>query len=136
MSKFENKYQNMCKAILKLQELIEQSQLEQDDKFMQEVFRDSLIQRFEFCYEITWKTLREYLVYEGFAEDNSPRSVFKTAYQNNVINNQEVWLAMIRDRNVASHEYNESYIEEVADRIKSSYAAEFTNLIKYLATKK
>ncbi len=129
VNKLQNKYQNLCKAVKRLEEIvckIEKSMF--DDYIMNEIMRDSLIQRFEFTYELAWKTLKEYLSYQGYAGETSPRSVFKAAYQNSIIGNQEIWLSMVKDRNVASHEYNDSYIDEVASRIKSSYFQEFLSL--------
>lgn len=42
--------------------------------------RDGVIQRFEFCVELAWKTLREYLLDQGYTEINSPKSVMKQAF--------------------------------------------------------
>ena len=59
MSKFDNKYDNFKKAVSKLAIIVEQMDIDDD------IVRDSLIQRFEFCYELAWKTLKEYLQYNG-----------------------------------------------------------------------
>lgn len=131
VNKLQNKYQNLCKAVARLQEVIEQvEKSEFDDSLMNEIMRDSLIQRFEFTYELAWKTLKEYLTYSGFKHESTPRSIFKTAYQNDITDSQESWLSMIKDRNVASHEYNDDYIDQVAERIKSLYIKEFLSLIE------
>ncbi len=131
VNKLQNKYQNFCKAVARLQEVITQTNVSNfDNSLMNEIMRDSLIQRFEFTYELAWKTLKEYLLYHGFVHNSSPRYVFKIAYKNSIVENKNVWLSMVKDRNVASHEYNDDYIDEVAERIKSSYVVEFLNLIE------
>lgn len=98
----------------------------------EDLVRDSLIQRFEFCYELAWKTLKEYLQYNGLIVASMPRAVFTEAYQNSIINNEEIWLSMIKDRNVSSHEYKEDYILTVATRIKEQYFNEFNCLLQNL----
>lgn len=35
---------------------------------------DGVIQRFEFTFELSWKLLKAYLEYQGYAGANSPRS--------------------------------------------------------------
>ena len=130
MNKFENKFENFKKAVKKLEEISQQTAI--FDKVMQDIIRDSSIQRFEFCYELAWKTLKEYMIYNGLSVENMPRSVFKTAYQHSIIDNQEVWLEMIKDRNVASHEYNEDYIILVANKITDLYTKEFVKLVEKL----
>ena len=46
-----------------------------------EIVRDSLIQRFEFTYELTHKTLKEAMKYLGVTLENSfPRTIYKKAY--------------------------------------------------------
>ena len=130
MGKFANKYDNFSKAVKKLEEI--KMQPKTQDKVMMDIIRDSAIQRFEFCYELAWKTLREYMIYNGLSVENMPRPVFKAAYQHSILDNQEIWLEMIKDRNVASHEYNEDYIIAVASKINSKYTLEFVKLAEKL----
>lgn len=95
-----------------------------------EFIRDSLIQRFEFTYELSHKTLAEFLQYMGVEAENSyPRSVFKKAFKNNIISDEKLWLRLLEDRNMTSHIYNESVAIGVAERIKGEYVAAFGELI-------
>lgn len=87
-----------------------------------EIIRDSLIQRFEFTYELTHKTLQEFMKYMGVTlEDNFPRTIFKKAYVNNLISEDKVWIRLLEDRNATSHIDSESLANEVAGRIKGEY---------------
>ncbi|WP_278286627.1 MULTISPECIES: HI0074 family nucleotidyltransferase substrate-binding subunit [unclassified Clostridium] len=84
--------------------------------------RDSLIQRFEFTYELTHKTLKEFMKYLGVTLENSfLRTIFKKAYVNNLISADKVWISLLEDRNSTSHMYNESLTDEVAKRIVEEY---------------
>lgn len=80
MRNIDFKYMNLKKAYSRL---VEVSEL-YDEK--NEIIRDSLIQRFEFTYELTHKTLNEFMKYLGVTLENSfPRTIFKKAYINNLV---------------------------------------------------
>ncbi len=132
MGKLENRYENYKKAVARLKETLEAFHLQltppHTEINLENILRDSLIQRFEFCYELAWKTLKELLIEEGIEVRGTPKAVFKLAYQYEYIHHQDIWLKMIQDRNLASHEYNEDYIADVAKRIQTQYYQEFTNL--------
>lgn len=39
---------------------------------LNEALRDSIIYKFEYTFELAWKTIKEYLEKEGYEEINSP----------------------------------------------------------------
>lgn len=127
MRSVEFKYMNLVKAYNKLKEV---SELYDGSN---EIIRDSLIQRFEFTYELTHKTLREFMKYLGVTLDNSfPRTIFKKAYVNNLISSEEIWINLLEDRNCTSHIYNENLASEVAERIVKDYVPAMEELIEKL----
>ena len=77
------------------------------------IVRDATIQRFEFTYELCWKTLK------GFLEDIhgvravSPLQVFKESFALDLIDDEEIFLEMIESRNILSHTYNEEQAREI-----------------------
>lgn len=77
-----------------------------------EFIRDSVIQRFEFTYELAWKMLKLRLQVES-VEANSPRQVFQEALQVGLIHDGNSWSEMQRMRNLTSHTYDESLAEQV-----------------------
>ncbi|MEA1962396.1 MAG: nucleotidyltransferase substrate binding protein [Bacillota bacterium] len=89
---------------------------------------DAAIQRFEFTYELAWKLLKEYLLYTGIAVVNSPRATFKEAFAVDLIQNGEAWIAMLDDRNLTAHTYDEKKALEIYQRIKSAYYPQFVDL--------
>lgn len=127
MRSVEFKYMNLVKAYNKLKEV---SELYDGSN---EIIRDSLIQRFEFTYELTHKTLREFMKYLGVTLDNSfPRTIFKKAYVNNLISSEEIWINLLEDRNCTSHIYNENLASEVAERIVKDYVPAIEELVEKL----
>ena len=70
---------------------------------------DAIIRRFEFCYELSWKSLRAVLELCGH-ETPSPRQAFKKAFVMNLIGDENIWLKMLEDRNVISHTYKNLFM--------------------------
>ncbi|MGN9162179.1 nucleotidyltransferase substrate binding protein [Clostridium sulfidigenes] len=127
MRSIEFKYMNLKKAYGKLKEVSDIY----DGK--NEIIRDSLIQRFEFTYELTHKTMKEFMKYLGVTLENSfPRTIFKKAYVNNLISDDKVWINLLEDRNSTSHIYNENLANEVADRIIKDYVNAIGELVENL----
>jgi nucleotidyltransferase substrate binding protein (TIGR01987 family) len=80
------------------------------------IIRDSTIQRFEFTFELFWKVLKKILLYEG-EESTTPRDTIAKAYRYSLINDEEVWIDMMNDRNKTSHMYDENSAELVYNKI-------------------
>lgn len=72
-----------------------------------EFIRDSAIQRFEFTFELFWKSLKAYAEESG-VEAYSPRDTFRTAFQLGLLQEDGAWFQMLADRNLTSHTYNEA----------------------------
>src|SRR3989337_230985 len=67
---------------------------------------DATIRRFKLSIELFWKLLKRILATKG-VEAQYPKDVLRQAYAGKLINNEEQWLAMLTDRNLTSHAYNE-----------------------------
>lgn len=94
--------------------------------------RDGVIQRFEFCTELAWKTVREYLIEQGYVDINSPKSVMKTAFSDGLLTNENGWLEILESRNITSHVYDEKTAETIFESIKDVYTPLFSELIETL----
>jgi nucleotidyltransferase substrate binding protein (TIGR01987 family) len=96
--------------------------------------KDGVIQRFEYTFEIFWKTLKILLSYLGI-ECNSPRSCIKEAFRQGLIKDDEIFLDMLEDRNLSSHIYEEKTAEEIFERIKEIYVEILEKTIGNLESK-
>lgn len=81
---------------------------------------DACIQRFEFSIELYWKLLKRILDSEG-VEVQFPKEVLQEAYKGNLIDDETLWLQMLKDRNLSSHTYNQALADEIYERIQSYY---------------
>jgi nucleotidyltransferase substrate binding protein (TIGR01987 family) len=89
--------------------------------------RAGLIQSFEFTFEQCWKVFQRAAAVQGLSAA-SPRQALQAALQLGLIAaaEEDVWLAMLRDRNLTSHLDHEDIAREVADRVVSRYLPSFT----------
>ncbi|MDD5295515.1 MAG: HI0074 family nucleotidyltransferase substrate-binding subunit [Rhodocyclaceae bacterium] len=74
--------------------------------------RDSVIQRFEFSWELAWKALRLRLQQVG-VEALNPRDVFREALAMGLIRDGNGWSEAQKMRNLTSHTYDEKLADEV-----------------------
>ena len=89
-----------------------------------EIVRDASIQRFEFTFELVWKTLKLHFERQGLM-CGGPRPAIKMAFAAGLIPSQEetdLWLAMLEDRNLTSHAYDEALSKRIFSNIRSQYA--------------
>lgn len=93
--------------------------------------RDGVIQRFEFTVELLWKTLKRVLAYQGIV-CNAPRVCIKEAFRCGMIEDDEILLDMLEDRNRSSHVYDEKTAEEIFTRIRSVYASAIERAVQTL----
>lgn len=132
MSKLKTKLRNYQDVLQRLKEAIaEFTQVNSSD-----VVRDGLIQRFEFTYELAWKTTRDYLIDQGIVDKNSPKSVLREAFAQQLIKDELVWLEMIDDRNKTTHLYSQEEAVRIANNIVGKYAGEFDLLLQKLLLEK
>jgi nucleotidyltransferase substrate binding protein (TIGR01987 family) len=101
----ENKLHELKRAITRLKEALA---LPKSD-----VIRDSVIQRFEFTVELSWKVLQRHLRSSGISEVLTPKNTFREGARLGLINDPEAWIRFVDARNLSSHTYKESLAEEV-----------------------
>ena len=118
------KVENYRRAVERLREAL--SDLAQNPDST--VIRDGVIQRFEFCTELAWKTTREYLIDQGYNEGvDSPKAVMP-AYAAQIISDQQVWLDMLASRNITSHVYDDAQAARVVADISDRYIGPLSTL--------
>lgn len=127
MSKMQEKYNKLVQAVDRLREAIGDYQ-----RAPLASIRDGAIQRFEFCTELVWKTLREYLIDQGYTGINSPKSVMRQAYADGLIDNEQAWIDLLNDRNLTTHIYDEATAARIYDLIVSRYCPMFAAVVKKL----
>ncbi|MGN0707335.1 MAG: HI0074 family nucleotidyltransferase substrate-binding subunit [Faecalibacterium sp.] len=127
MDKLHEKYNYFAAAVSRLREALDDYKKNPLDSV-----RDGSIQRFEFCTELAWKTMREYLLDQGYTEINSPKAVVKQAFAFGIIQDQQAWVELLNDRNLTSHVYDEATAKAIFERIEGKYLALFDEALAYM----
>lgn len=127
MSKTGIKFEKFCKAFIKLEKIHLKPALDDDINI------DATIQRFEFTFELAWKFLKDYFSEKGVIL-NFPKEVIQEAFAVGLIDNEDLWVQMLSDRNMTSHTYDEKLANEIYQRIKK-YVPEFKKITQLDITK-
>ncbi len=77
-----------------------------------DIVRDAVIQRFEYTFELSWKTLRVASQYMG-TECNSPREAIKAGFKLGWLTSADPWFEAMEARNKTSHTYDQDIAKDV-----------------------
>lgn len=110
----EINYDKLEQALARLQEKFADYQgMEMRPELMEsdkDSIKESLIHRFEVCYEMLWKHTKKYLENEaGISEPpNSPKPIFRLAHQSKLIDAEtlERFFEYVKTRIDTAHDYN------------------------------
>ncbi len=99
-----------------------------------DIVRDSLIQRFEFTYELAWKAMRHYLRDEGVQMPEYAGATLQAAFAAHLISDGQVWEKIKDYRNETSHTYDQDKAVEVAAFVRATAVPAFALLRDKLAS--
>ncbi|RKF13156.1 nucleotidyltransferase [Alginatibacterium sediminis] len=127
--RWKQRLQNLQRAQARLSKACEQESYN-------ELELAGLIQTFEFSFELSWKTLKDLLEFEGY-DVASPRHVIRTSLEARHLNavQCETLLDALIKRNLLSHAYDEKHVLEAQALIVNSYGPCITNVTNYLVKK-
>ena len=88
-----------------------------------DLIRDSVIKRFEYSFELCWKTVKIFLNEKFGMDIFSPKESFRELRKNKLISDKqtELLLEMTDDRNKIIHVYDEDFSDELYKKIKENY---------------
>ena len=129
--RWKQRFENFERAFLLLKEAFEK-----DPGDMSDLEKEGVIQRFEYTFELAWKTLKDYLVYGGVAFDQiTPRTVIKQAFSARIIEDGQVWIDMLEQRNLVSHTYDRETFDGVFHNIWQRYLVALEQVFTWLKEK-
>lgn len=118
------RFQNYIKAFQTLIEAVELAQTRTLSKLEQQ----GLIQGFEFTHELAWNVFKDYLEHKGFVDLIGSRDATRMAFKNGLLEDGDVWMAMIKARNQSSQSYNLQLAEEIVDDILTLFYPAFEKM--------
>lgn len=114
--RWQQRFENLDKALKRLHEAVEGTAREPNNN----LYQIALIGAFQFTFELCWKTMKDYLVYNG-VQVSLPRDVIKQAFHHGLIQNGQIWIDMLEDRNLMAHVYQEQAALEAGKSIREGY---------------
>jgi nucleotidyltransferase substrate binding protein (TIGR01987 family) len=136
-SRWQQRFSNFTKSFKLLYSASDGKQIDDFDDLQQE----GLVQRFQYNFELLWKTLKDYLEYQDVQiEIISPKNVIKVAAASNLLEligiNGEILLDMANSRNLLSHTYDGNEFKKILIKIKKEYLPEMKKIHDYFAVQK
>jgi len=105
------------KALASLLLAIERTERERSDDAIDDMLRDSVIQRFEYTYELCWKMLKRRLEMDvpsaELIDGMSFREMIREGAERGMIDDPLAWFEYRQKRNLTTHTYDESVAKDV-----------------------
>ena len=114
MTKFDALRAQFQEAVGRFEEIL--------SKEKNDIVRDSAIKRFEMTFDLSWKVARAFLEEKKGIQCPSPKECFRAAYEQGIIEYDELWLAMTDWRNEAVHTYSEKFADELYKKLSKTLA--------------
>ena len=128
--RWQYRFDNFKRAYFLLREAAESDQ----GDGLSQLEKEGMIQRFEYCTELAWKTIKDYLESQNVVfEQITPRAVLKEAVATKFISNGEDWMRALDARNKMSHTYDLKQFERVIKEIEEKYLRYFGELYEKLS---
>lgn len=123
MERFLERIADLKAAFVRLEEVLA---MEEND-----VVRDSIIQRFEFTYELAWKAAKLWLESKDIDVRNA-KDTWEAALLQGVIDDGNGWSRLHEMRNLTSHTYNEKTAKDVVGFVRHSGRGLFAAFVQRL----
>ncbi len=123
LENYSKAYKKLCIAADKLQHVTN------EDEDTVELMREGLIQRFEYTHELAWNVMKDYETFQGYTDIRGSRDAIRKALAIGIIEDPK-WMDTIADRNLTSHNYDESTAAEIQQTILLDYIPLFRQLLE------
>lgn len=128
--RWKQRLDNYGRAFKQLGNAVEVHTLQPDNELIQM----ALVKAFEMAFELAWKTMKDYLRYNGI-DVKLPREVIKQASANDIVANGQLWIDMLENRDTMAHVYDEARARTTVQLICQQYLPALTQLYRFLQAK-
>ena len=128
--RWKQRFDNLQRAYQRLRWALEIHQQDPDN----DLIRMAVIKAYEFTFELSWKTLKDFLAYNGI-DAKLPREVLKQAFATGLVINGQLWIDMLEERNLMAHTYDDARARIAVDQIQERYLGGLQQLHDMLTTK-
>ena len=138
--RWKQRFQNFKRAFSLLRSAVESKNINEFSDLEQE----GIIQRFEYTFELAWKTLKDYLEYSGVnLSEVTPRAAIKECAELNIFSEAEIdphiFMDMLSSKialfHVCDFEQYLKNIKAINNKIRKNYLTEFKKEYIFLLSK-
>jgi len=134
--RWKQRFQNFCRAFGLLRDALTSKNLDE----YSDLEREGIVQRFEYTFELGWKTFKDYLEFCDIPlTEVTPRKVIKECAATNIFGEAaivpEVFMDMMFERNALSHTYDFERFKQAVVRIKEQYLPELEKAYLFFKNK-
>lgn len=127
--RWQQRFHNFSKALKQLDEAMQLMQ----QRDLSKLEKQGVIQGFEYCYELGWNSLKDFLVWQGIDGIVGARDTIREAFSKGLVSDGHGWMQMLTDRNRTSHTYNEETAEAILSNIQKQHHPLLKTLEKTLS---
>lgn len=119
--RWKQRFNNFIRAKATLSDAVELSKTRELSKLEQQ----GVIQAFEYTHELAWNVLKDYLSEQGHVGLIGSKDSTREAFKRELIDNGDIWMEMIKSRNLTSHTYDQNIADTILADIMQKYYPEF-----------
>ena len=124
------RYSNYKRALTQLKEAIDLMSL----RPLSNLEKQGVVQAFEFTHELSWNMMKDFLESKGNTEIYGSKDATRQAFKYGLVTDGDVWMSMIKSRNLTSHTYDERTVDEIIERVSQQYIFAFLELDQKFST--
>ncbi len=124
--RWKQRFEHFTSAYQKLQHAM----TAQSADIHNDLYQMALIKIFEMTFELAWKTIKDYVNYQGL-DVSLPREVIKQGFEKNIIIDGQLWIDMLQERNLLTHTYDEVRALQAIQKISQRYVKGIQQVHQY-----
>lgn len=130
--RWKQRLENYKKALDKLSEAVEfvSDESNLSGTAITNISKAGLIQCYEFTMELAWNVMKDYLTEDGVKNLSGSKDAIRNSFSYGLIEDGQLWIDMLGDRNLVSHTYNEGVANNLANDIIHKYYSLFVKFGK------
>jgi len=128
--RWKQRFQNYKRALATIKSAVELA----NSRELSDLEKQGMIQGFEFTFELAWNVMKDYLEDQGITGIIGSKNAIRHAFNKGLIEGGDIWMDMLKDRNLASHVYDDETADDLFIAIKDAYYFQFAALAEKMNT--
>ena len=120
--RWKQRFENYKKVLATLKNAVELMQTRE----LTDLEKQGMIKGFEFTFEMAWNVMKDYLEEQGITGIIGSKGAIRHAFNKDLIEEGQIWMAMIEGRDIAAHTYDEEKADKLLKKIQDVFYEQFS----------